>query len=101
MSRVAPPAPERRSKGAEVAAPKPPPMSRKSTCRSAISGDASATGRELRRDLRLEPWIEDQQDLIAGIDHRVALGHEAGAAAQHRDDQRAVGQRHVLDPAAG
>ena len=56
---------------------------------------------ELRRDLRLEPRIEDQQHLVARLDHRVGLRHEAGPAAQHGDDQRAVGQRDVLDPAPG
>src|SRR5437660_354675 len=33
--------------------------------------------------------------------HGVGLGHEAGAAAEHRDDQGAVGQGDILHPLAG
>ena len=58
-------------------------------------------GREARRDLVLETGIEDQQHLIAGLDDRVALGDEPGAVAQHRDDQRAVGQGDVADHGPG
>src|SRR5436190_3181075 len=82
-----PPKPRDRSSRAHSADATPPPMSRTST---------SATG-ELRRDALLEPGVEHEQHLVAGLDDRVGLGHEAAAVAQHRDDQRPLGQRHVSD----
>ena len=49
----------------------------------------------------LEARVEDQQHLVAGLDDGVGLGHEAAAAAQHRDDQAALGQLDVVDALAG
>src|ERR1019366_3300193 len=93
-------APSSRSHRAQLPAARPPPSSANSTWRSAIGG-ARAVGRELRRDLRLQSRVEDQQHLIPRLDQGFALGHESCATAQHRDDQRTVGQRHVLDAATG
>src|SRR5580698_8061552 len=53
--------------------------------------------RKSARDLALQSWVEDQQHLIARLDLRVRLGHEAATRAQYRDDQRAVRQRQLLD----
>src|SRR5436305_10914323 len=101
ISRIEPSAPDSRSHRAQLPAASPPPRSRYSTCRSAIVGWAGAVRRKPRRDLRLESWVENQQDLVAGLDHGVGLRHESGAAAQHGDDQGAVGQLDLLDPPAG
>src|SRR4051812_14799392 len=90
-----PAGPRRRAPGA--AAP-PPPISRKSTCRSATSGGARGLvrGREAGRDLVLEPGVEHEQDLVAGLDHRIGQRHEARAVAQDRDHQRALRHPDVL-----
>src|SRR3954447_3012262 len=81
--------PAARSERAHEAAATPPPISRKSTCRSATSGGARGLvrGREAGRDLVLEPGVEHEQDLVAGLDHRIGQRHEARAVAQDRDHQ--------------
>src|SRR5258708_12441407 len=56
--------------------------------------------REIRRDRILQAGVEDEQHLVAGLDHGVGLRHEAAALTQDRDDQRALRQRHVGDPLA-
>src|SRR5256885_5318049 len=61
------------------------------------SPSASAARRELRRHVVLQPGVEDEQDLVARLDDRVGLGHEAAAVAQHGDDQRALGEVHLRD----
>src|SRR5947209_10292168 len=83
-SRTLPSNPRERSSAAHAAPATPPPTSRTSTTR-----------RELRRDVVLQAGVEHEQHLVARLDHRVGLGDEAAAVAQHRDDQRALGQLHV------
>src|SRR5436190_165622 len=93
-----PEAPSERSVRAHDAAAIPPPISRKSTWRSATSGVARpAVGVEARRDLVLEPGVEHQQHLVAGLDDRVGERHEAGPVAQDRDDERTLRHADVLD----
>src|SRR3954462_3791849 len=95
-----PEAPRARSSRAHDAAATPPPTSRKSTCRSATSGDArrlAGDRGEARRDLLLEPGVEHEQALVAGLDHRVGQRHEAGPVPQDRDHQRAFRHADVLD----
>ena len=101
ISRIDPSAPDSRSHRAQLPAARPPADQRVVDVAVRHSAAVAAGLGELGRDLGLEPRIEDQQHLVAGLDHGVGLRHEPGAAAQHRDDQRAVGQRDVLDLAAG
>ena len=46
----------------------------------------------MRGDVVLDARIEHDEHLVAGLDDGVGLGHEARAAAQDRDHERAVGQ---------
>src|SRR3954468_13745864 len=90
--------PAARSSRAHEAAATPPPISRKSACRSATSGGARrlALRREAGRDLVLEPGVEHEQHLVACLDHRVGERDEAGAVAQDRDDERPLRTPDVL-----
>src|SRR3954453_2367843 len=97
-----PSAPPSRSARAHDAAATPPPISRKSAWRSATSGVARPAVRsEARRDLVLEPGVEHEQDLVAGLHNRVGERHEARAVAQDRDHERALGHADVLDHLPG
>ena len=58
-----------------------------------------AVRRELRGDRVLEPRIQHDEHLVAGLDHGVGLRHEPAALAQDRDDQAALGQLDVRDAA--
>src|SRR4051812_4154051 len=87
-SRTEPSKPRSRSSSAHEADATPPPTSRTSTSRSATGQRPG----ELRGDDVLEPGVEHEQHLVARLDDRVLLGHEAAAVAQHRDDQRPLGQ---------
>src|SRR3954447_16160233 len=90
--------PTARNSRAQEPAATPPPISRKSACRSATSGGARrlALRREARGDLLLEPGVEHDQHLVAGLDHRIGKWHEAGPVAQDRDDERALRNTDVL-----
>ena len=46
------------------------------------------------------PRVEHREDLVAGLEHGVGLGHEARALAQHRDQQAALGHLRGRRPAA-
>src|SRR4051794_27187675 len=92
-SRTEPSNPRSRSSSAHEDDATPPPTSRTSTSRSA-TGERP---RELRGDDVLEPGVQDEQHLVAGLDDGVLLGHEAAAVAQHADDQRALRQLDVGD----
>src|SRR4051794_37765421 len=108
--------PRARSSCAHVADATPPPTRRTSLttprrCWGPRSGTVGRRGagfrgpsravRELRRHALLEARIEDEQHLVARLDHRVRLGHEAATVAQHGDDQRALGQVDLGDLLAG
>src|SRR5436305_5833524 len=87
-----------RSSRAHEAAATPPPISRKSTRRSATPGGAGRlTLRcEARGDLLLEARVEHEQYLVAHLDHRVGERDEAGAVAQDRVHDGALRHADVL-----
>src|SRR5215211_8410715 len=96
--RIEPPAPSSRSVAAQLAAATPPPISRKSTSRSAMRGSGGARlarWLEHRRDLVLEPGVEHEQHLVALLDDRVGERDEPGAVAEDRDHERALGDAEV------
>src|SRR4051794_33970887 len=62
---------------------------------------AEVVAHETGGDVVLDARIEDHQDLVAGLDDGVRLGHETRAAAQYGDHERALRQPDLLDRLAG
>src|SRR5829696_1783618 len=84
------------SASAQAAPAAPPPTISAPTSRSATG----AVRDEQLGDVVLEPRVEHDEHLVAGLDHAVGLRHEAGAVAQDRDHERAVRQRELRDALA-